>query len=918
MPSIDVPEYVNTFNFQPNNGDWTPVGTISSVVRSGNTFTLALATGGRRLQVSFLSPTCFRVRFDPNPAVDYSIEGSPAVVKRDLGPVTLTIVEDSPARLIVDTGTMRVHIDRHPYRVRVFRGAQLISADEPSYNLVYAPNEIAIANFKTRPTNAKYCGFGEKAGEQLFKNLFTMTAFNYDNFSYSEETAPSGNNPLNPSIALYATIPLLIETNPLPDGDFSGPPYSYGLFFDNGSQSYYNIGSNDYSNMDGKFYFGALYNQLDYYFFLGNDVGSVLSQYTTLTGRSSMPPRYAFGYHQGCYGYFSRDILEGIADQYRASRIPCDGLHIDIDFQDNYRTFTHSELKFPKPAEMLTQLRNRGFKCSTNITAIMTDNDLGENGRYTPYTQRDALDDGNGLVFNTRQNGPINSHLFQGRINYGSNPAPGGPLRHNPFPYPPLKPNPDGITALGAYGNYPDLGRADVRQLWGQQYAHLVNDLGMDMIWQDEQCPGLDKELFINKTLPLDLMMNNNVTYVANARMHNLYALFMLMATSEGLASLRPNSRNFIIARGGYAGMQRYAALWTGDSASSWEFLRINVPEVLNLGLSGIPMSGCDIGGFAKGSGSDNRGDRLGVTNDNLFTRWMHLGSFLPWYRNHYFGYEKVFQEPFRYEEPVPTNCRKYVELRYRMLQVYYDAMYEWTHSGMPIARALFLNDPEDLAVYDHVKDQFFIGKDFLVAPILWPSSLRDVYLPRGSDWYAFMDNQAPLDPPVTGGTTVRNYFADLDLVPIYVRAGAILPMHSHVEQYVGELPSNPLDINIYPGPDNSHLLYQDDGLTRDAADDGKFRTTEISHVAIPGGVRVRMQRLIDNYAPPETFYKIRLLATGPPSTVTVGGTPVANVGSAAALDAATTNAFFWDSSLRSTVIKVFDTRADVSMEVFA
>ena len=349
------------------------------------------------------------------------------------------------------------------------------------------------------------------------------------------------------------------------------------------------------------------------------------------------------------------------------------------------------------------------------------------------------------------------------------------------------------MVPLTARGNYCDFGRADVRRVWGEQYEHLINELGMDMIWQDMQCPAQNSNIFPIRTLPLDLMItaaeiNGKRIYLPHALIHNAYSLLLLQATKEGLDRLRPNQRNFIIGRGGYAGMQRYAALWTGDSASSWDFLRINIPEVLNLGLSGVPISGCDIGGFAHGSSSDgdpqfpaNPGGPVigGETNPQLLIRWMQVGAFLPWYRNHYDGYNKAFQEPWRYPEPVPTICRKYVELRYRMLQIFYDAMFEWTQSGMPIARALFLNDPDDLNVYDHSDDEFFVGRDILVAPIVQQlATSRDVYLPDHSDWFAFKDGTGPLDKPIAGGmTTLRGVAAGLDFVPIYIRAGAILPM---------------------------------------------------------------------------------------------------------------------------------------------
>src|SRR5262249_11558443 len=154
-------------------------------------------------------------------------------------------------------------------------------------------------------------------------------------------------NPRDPSIPLYCSIPLLIEANPNPVGN-GARRYCYGIFLDNPGQSFINIGFSDYGrSMFGKYYFGALYGELDYYFMEGDGCAEVLQQYTTLTGRSGMPPRYVFGFHQGAYGYYDHFRLLSAANGYRGSRIPIDGLHIDIDFQNNYRVFTTSEMKFP-------------------------------------------------------------------------------------------------------------------------------------------------------------------------------------------------------------------------------------------------------------------------------------------------------------------------------------------------------------------------------------------------------------------------------------------------------------------------------------------------------------------------------------------------------------------------------------------
>ena len=448
-------------------------------------------------------------------------------------------------------------------------------------------------------------------------------------------------------------------------------------------------------------------------------------------------------------------------------------------------------------------------------------------------------------------------------------------------------------------GYYPDFGRVDVRRWWGQQYAYLIQTLGMDMIWQDMTCPAITNG--DAGTFPLDLMVSSLGSYIEAAKVHNVYVLDLLEATFEGLAVLRPTQRNFIIARGGFAGMQRYAALWTGDSASDWDFLRINIPEVLNLGISGIPISGCDIGGFAMGNIPDGTtakpnypaqlGGQLtqGITNYELLTRWMILGSFLPWYRNHYDGYNKQFQEPFAYGEPVPTNCRYFVGLRYRMMHVYYSAMYEATQTGMPIARALFLNDPHDPEAYKNLNDQFFVHRDILVAPFVFQhesaspptTPLRSVYLPAGNQWYAFTDNLRPLGPSISGGQYIDNWYGSLnsqlpiDIMPIYIREGAILPMRE-LEQFVGQLSPNPITFNVYPGADSSFELYLDDGVSN-GYQQGNYRSVTISHRAIAGGQRVRVLRTHDQYAAPETFYFVSFLGTNPPVSVEAAAMPLPN-----------------------------------------
>jgi len=933
--------FVTADAFVPEAAPWVPVGAIGAVEVQGAEFRLSLRDPPLVIRLGVLSETCVRVRFHPRPEADGAADVSHAIIDRLAAPLDVQVLENSAERLIVAAGALRLEVDLGAFALRIFRGGRLVCADRPGRGILWRPGEHGIACIKARPAGAVHCGFGEKGGATLLKTGSRLTNFNFDNFMYARAPIPPGGEagPLNVEEPLYASIPLLIEINRAPEGEHAGPAYCYGLFLDNVSQSYFDLsGGAEAETGDGRTVFGALFGALDYTVLLGDGVPDILAAFTRMTGRSGMPPAWAFGFHQGCYGYFDRARLEAVAQAYRDARIPIDGLHIDIDLQDNYRVFTHSEAKFPDAPGMLAGLRAAGFKCSTIVTPLVTTNPLDETGAMVPFAQRQALLEAGCLLYDVRAGRPLDTGppdpeigLFSAAVSYGANRG------FNPYPYPPLAPNRDGVTPLGAEMNYPDLGRAEVREVWSRQYAHLLQDLGLDMIWQDMMCPAAAVSAATPEgTLPLDLMTHDGQGWVPHGVCHNTYSTFLLQATDAALRTLRPDTRPFILSRGGYAGLQRYAALWTGDNASSWDFLRITVPQVLGIGLSGIPISGADVGGFAPGpvpqgttTASVMRDGRVvgGVTDPELFVRWMQAGAFLPWFRNHYLGYDKEYQEVYAFGEPVAAICRRWIELRYRMLPVWYDAMYEWTQTGMPIARALFLNDPEDGEVYRHLDDQFFVGRDILVAPILFPATqagataTREVYLPAGSAWFPLAPEGppllAPLGPAIEGGRSVRIEVA-LDEMPVFVRAGAVLPLRSRVEQFVGELAANPLEIVVYPGPDATRPLYQDDGVSMKAEREAGYRTTRIESTAVRGGRRVRVRRLHDGWTPAETYLLVRFPGVPKPARVTVANCEAPAVPTVAALDDVPCDAWAWDEASASAVVKVFDRAAEIEITVHA
>jgi alpha-glucosidase (family GH31 glycosyl hydrolase) len=288
----------------------------------------------------------------------------------------------------------------------------------------------------------------------------------------------------------------------------------------------------------------------------------------------------------------------------------------------------------------------------------------------------------------------------------------------------------------------------------------------------------------------------------------------------EGPQLDRPNERPYALHRNGYAGMQRYASfLWSGDVYSTWETLKVQVPIGINTSLSGIPYWGTDIGGFVPTK----------EFTAELYVRWFQFGAFCTLFRSH--GRTWKLRLPWGWNTgdpgPIEINnyngaavpdpsqlhnaqvepiCRKYLELRYRLLPYLYSAVRECSATGMPVMRALWLHYPEDARAVE-CGDEYLLGKNLLVAPVVERgATTRQVYLPKGG-WYDYWTGER-----IQGGRDITREVS-LEIMPVYVRAGSILPL-GPVKQYTTEKVNQPLSVSIYPGADGSFLLYEDDGTS--------------------------------------------------------------------------------------------------------
>jgi alpha-glucosidase len=514
---------------------------------------------------------------------------------------------------------------------------------------------------------------------------------------------------------------------------------AYGLFLDNTYRSSFDFGKESRDS----FSFGSDGGCLDYYFFYGPGPKKVLQDFTALTGRTPLPPLFSLGYQQCRYSYYPEARVREVAGEFRKRRIPADVIYLDIDYQEANRPFTVDRKRFPHFEEMVRDLRGQGFK-----TVAITDLHIAKLPGYAPYDQ-----------------GLAGDHFVK---------------------------NPDGSVYVGNVwpgdSVFPDFTRSGTRRWWGTLYQGFV-DAGLRGFWNDMNEPAVFRP---GKTMPLDTVHRVEERKTDHREVHNVFGMENARATYEGLLALRPAQRPFVLTRAAFAGAQRYAASWTGDNSATWNHMRLSVPGLLSLGLSGYPFVGDDIGGF------------WGSPSAELLTRWTALGAFNPVFRNHAMKGSRD-REPWVDGPEHEAIRRKFIELRYRLLPYAYTRMEEASRTGVPLMRPVFLEFPaahEELLLNG---SEFFFGESLLVAPKVWESSGGyEAELPPG-DWFDYWTGERKkggrkiwLDPP-------------LDSVPVFVRAGAILP-EQPVVQSVDETPSGPLELKVFPGADCRGDYYIDDG----------------------------------------------------------------------------------------------------------
>ena len=557
-------------------------------------------------------------------------------------------------------------------------------------------------------------GLGDKPG------CLNKRGYSYVNWN-TDDPAPH----VDSFKSLYKSIPFFIVL---------GDEYCYGIFADNTYKTTFDFG---YENTD--YYFVEHEKgELDYYFMPGNDMAEVVGLYTSLTGTTPLYQRWIYGSHQSRWGYYTQDEVLDIADKFRELDIPCDVIHMDIDYMNGYRVFTFDDKKFPDVKGLSEKLADRGVKLISIIDpGVKKDED------YFMYKEGMEMD-----AF---------AHDTDGSV-YENAVWPG--------------------TSV-----FPDFTKQSVRSWWGDKTKILLEH-GISGIWND-----MNEPASFNGPLPDDVQFE----YGAHEKVHNIYGHFMAKATYEGLAKNDGGKRPFVLTRAAYAGSQKYCGGWTGDNHSIWAHIALSLEQVCNLSVSGLAMCGSDIGGF----GSD--------TTPELLVRFYEAAVFVPFFRNHSaMGTRR--QEPWQFDETTIDAVRKTVKLRYRFIPYIYDLAHECEKTGAPIVRPLVYEYPVDKHVRN-ISDEYMLGSFVLVAPVIAPGKeAREVYLPDG-DWYDYYTGEK-----YSGG---RYILADapLDKVPVFIKAGAIIPVADGEIRSTEDITEDKISILTYPGK-GSFLHYQDDNET--------------------------------------------------------------------------------------------------------
>lgn len=527
----------------------------------------------------------------------------------------------------------------------------------------------------------------------------------------------------------------------------------YGVFLDNCHHTTVNFGASSRRCS----WFAVDNGSLNYYLIAGDSIADIVKNYAKLTGKIQMPPKWSLGFQQCRYSYYPDHEVKQLAQTFRDKQIPADVIYFDIHYMDKYKAFTFDPENFSNPKGLMKQLNKQGFK----VVCIVDPGIKSEKG-YDAYES--------GVKADVYIKHPDDTY-YEGEVWPG-------------------------------WSCFPDFTSEKGRNWWANELKFYQQN-GVPGIWNDMNEPAT-----WGQCLPSNINFDYEGLGATHKSARNVYGMQMARASFEGMKKHLKGKRPFILTRAGYSGIQRYAAVWTGDNISSDEHMMLSVRMLLSMGLAGVPYAGSDIGGFAE------------ECTSALYARWISIGAFQPMFRAHSMVNTRD-AEPWSFGEEAEKIARNYIGLRYKLMPYLYSAMYEAAQTGMPLMRPLVMDysdRPEVLSSdFEH---QHLFGHGILVIPALSTETYKKAFLPKGDWYYLYTDTK------IRGNKTVP-VECPLYELPLFVKAGAIIPMQSLV-QNTSEQHDGTLRLHIYKGPNNSYELYEDDGDTY-AHETGAYALRNIS-----------------------------------------------------------------------------------------
>ena len=819
--------------FAQTDAQWQTIGNVDSyVVRGGNA--IQLKASGAMVDVRVLSDHLVRIRCLPElPSGQLPPDHSRAVVTTDW-PMPRAEITDAADALTLSTPALRVVVSKRPMRITVYdsTGTPIIQ-EHPQKGISWIPGVLQPGGKSKAPREVRV--WHVMPADARYYGFGEKTGpFERRNTSMTmwNSDIPAYTAATDP---LYQTIPFFLSIR-------NGR--AHGVFFDNTYWSSFDMGKESRD----QYSFGAEDGEMNYYVIAGPSPQAVIGRFTGLVGRMPLPPRWSLGYQQCRWSYAPEARVREIAQGFRSRAIPCDVIYLDIDYMEGYRVFTWNSTKFPDPRRLVSDLAADGFR-----TAVIMDPGIKADSSYAGY-----------------RSGLAGKHFLtypDGRIFFG-----------DVWP---------GRCA------FPDFTSPSARRWWGDQMEDLIRT-GVRGFWNDMNEPSVFN--VPTKTVELQVIHHDDGLFTTHAKNHNIYGLEMTRASYEGAVRHNPAERPFLLTRASYAGGQRYSAAWTGDNVSSWEHLELALTMCLNLGLSGQPFVGSDIGGF------------IGYPSGELFARWLQLGAFTPLMRAHSVINEKN-KEPWEFGDTITAINRQTVNLRYTLLPYIYNVMAEASATGLPAMRPLLLEYPDDPR-FALESSSFLFGSDLLVAPVLWPGvRQREVRFPAGA-WYDYWTGR-----PVAGGIngTVQ---APLDRIPLYAKEGAILPSQQ-VVQHTGQQPIDPLTLTVFPPQSNgtaSRSYYEDDGLSFDYLKGVTFRRTHTQQ-RIGSALIVDIGAAEGSYTPPSRSLVLAIVdVEKAPLSVHVNGAMITQ--QVSSTDTTTRPAWSYNAGEQRVLVRCADSRLAQRIEL--